>query len=261
MSQASNRFLNKDNVTLAIDLRDSWTNASLSIGTIVKGAAPVFSWPGFFHISGEEAFYLWSGEHSQNSRTFGGPLNALWKFSSDGNGSGAWSQDPFNNMSQISPQSAGMPIRPGEGGCSITLGDTGYHVGGQVWPESDPGINDGVFGFKDTISSFNTTTSSWGKNLKTLIGTTGAIMGASAVSVPATGLENRSLIVLIGGREPGPEANTPAYQNRYYGLDNVTIYDPTINKWFAQRATGDIPNFREDACAVATRGNNNNYEM
>jgi hypothetical protein len=149
-------------------------------------------------------------------------------------------------------------LRPGGTGCSTTLRDTGYYVGGRVWEQSD--VDASPIGyFQNTTTSFNFSSGTWNNERHTSVGSAGTIEGASAGTVSALGLDGRGLMVIIGGRDPGTNASQPLAN--YFELSNVTLYDPYIDKWYAQQASGDIPAVRELFCAVTVRGENGTYEM
>lgn len=66
-------------------------------------------------------------------------------------------------------------------------------------------------------------------------------------------------MIVVGGRDPGTNVSQPPAN--YSAFDNVTLYDPYIDVWYAQKASGDIPASREEFCAVTVRGDNGTYEM
>ena len=186
--------------------------------------------------------------------------DSLWKFTSDDTGNGTWSEEPVNYIPPSSPSSATSQIlfRPGNLGCSTTIGDTGYYVGGRVGQQFDVERSPTGY-FQNTITSFNMSSGLWSNNLITSIGSVGAVVGASAGSITALGLDGRGLLVLIGGRDPGTNVTAPP--TNYYELSNVTLYDPYIDVWYAQQASGDIPSPREQFCTVIVPGDNGTYEM
>jgi hypothetical protein len=229
----------------------------LIIQTVSKSLAPVLNYENFWKDPDGNSCYLWNGELSSDARTFEQSPDSLWKFSSDGAGGGAWSQIPIN-YTMLSSLSQRL-LRPGGTGSGVAIGSTGYYVGGRVWEQSDVDASPTGY-FQNTVTSFNSSSGAWNNELPTRIGSSGTIEGARAVTIPAIGLDERGLMVIIGGRDPGTNVSAPSAN--YFGLDNVTIYDPYIDVWFAQHATGEvIPAIREMFCAVATAGDNGTYEM
>lgn len=253
-----------DNVTLAIDLRTSWTNASVVFREISNEPAPpslneLTLWSDPDGIS----FYVWSGEVSHMGGVYdlgGVPENLLWKFTGDKAGGGIWT-----NSSRPPSSKLRNPIhRPGTFSCAATLGDTVYHIGGLVWAKTDPDVYDIDAYNLDTIISYNTTSGNWRNDLSSQIGSSGKIRGARTGEVSASGLDGRPLMIVIGGYDPwlsGSNWNPKGNALTYVSFDNVTIYDPYIDKWYAQRASGDIPRPRDMFCAVTVRGHNGTYEM
>lgn len=162
----------------------------------------------------------------------------MWKFTSDATGGGAWSEEGINYTTSQSL------LRPGGQDCGITLGEVGYYVGVRVWEEPD--VNASPTGYcQDTITAFNISANTWSSTLKTSIGTEGTIQGASIGTISALGLDKRGLLVLIGGKDPGTNVSDAYYGfSHYFNFSNTTIYDPYIDVWYAQTATGDIPGVR-----------------
>lgn len=145
--------------------------------------------------------------------------------------------------------------------CGITLGEVGYYVGVRVWEQPD--VNASPTGYyQDTITAFNISANTWSNTLKTSIGTEGTIQGASIGTISALGLDKRGLLVLIGGKDPMTNVSDAYYGfSHYFNFSNITIYDPYIDVWYAQTATGDIPGVRESFCMATMQGDNGTYEM
>jgi hypothetical protein len=103
----------------------------------------------------------------------------LWKFTSDGTGGVTWSEVGINYP-------ASQPLLgPGGPGCGITLGETGYYVGGRVSEQSD--VNASPTGYyQDTITMFNISANTWSNALKSRIGAEGTIQGGSIGTISMT---------------------------------------------------------------------------
>ena len=84
------------------------------------------------------------------------------------------------------------------------------------------------------------------------------IQNPGVVNIPALGLDGRGLLIVLGGRDPGP---TPWGPGALTSFKNITIYDTCIGTRYVQHATGDIPGPRERFCAVSIAGDNGTYEM
>ena len=114
--------------------------------------------------------------------------DSLWKFTSDEKGGGTWSQESINfTVPSPAPQRL---LRPGGTGCSTTIDDTGYYVGGRVWEQSDVYASPTGYS-QNTISLFNSSSGIWNNELSTSIGSSGTIEGAAAGAVTACGLDGR----------------------------------------------------------------------
>ena len=113
--------------------------------------------------------------------------------------------------------------------------------------------------WETTVTSFNSSSRIWDDESPVRLNSFGTSVGACAVKVTALGLDQRGLIFIMGGWDPGTVAGE--VPSDYVGFDNVTFYDPYIDIWYAQRATGDIPLPRGHFCAVSVPGDNGTYEM
>lgn len=252
----ANVFCYPDNYTLSIDLRKPWTNSTVVIKIIPKNNAPVLNIDTLWADPDGKSCYLWSGEWSQLIKSPAPSSNSLWKFTSDAEGGGTWSQEPidFSATSHLSQHL----LRPGRLGFGTTIGDVGYQIGGQVWGQSDNNSSPLGF-FTSKITSYNMSSVAWNNDKNTHIGSAVTIGGASAQTLSASSSDGRELMVIFGGRDLGTDVNVQT--TTYFELDSITIYDPYIDVWFSQQATGEIPAIREQFCAVTVRGNNGTYEM
>ena len=182
----------------------------------------------------------------------GPPPNQLWKFAaSNGTGSGAWSQVVTSDLifSELLRRSAGS---------GATIGETGYYIGGQVWPSTDPSITGDDVIPQVGVVSFNSSSETWDNETSVGMNTYGTVRYSKVVTIPALGLDGRGLLITLGGEDPGLALDG---SNTLISLSNITIYDPYIDRWFAQNAVGAIPEARESFCAVAVQGDNGTYEM
>lgn len=184
------------------------------------------------------------------------PPTDLWKFTSNSSGGGVWAQIPVNSETFSSLVRASV-------GSGVSISDTGLYVGGVISGKTthESGTGTDATG----VISFNYTSGIWELDSSLGLGTNGEIVGARAVTIPAFGLDGRGLMVVLGGSDPArdPSLNwgaTPG-NNTMMLLSNITMYDPYIGLWTAQRATGDIPPPREMFCAVSVAGDNGTYEM
>lgn len=151
-------------------------------------------------------------------------------------------------------------MRSGGDGAGVVIGDTAYYVGGRVWPQSDLDASSEGY-FPNTITSFNISSGIWDNSRVTRIGTSSIMGGAQIGTVPAAGLGGRGLIVLVGGGVPGRNNSESVVPGHYFDMNNVTLYDPHLDAWYAQKASGDIPGPRDTFCSVVLPGDNGTYEM
>jgi hypothetical protein len=239
-----------DNFTLSIDLSSSWTNETVIIKPISRSAAPVLNNEVLWKTDANSC-YSWGGEIS-GVVLESPPLNELWKFAaSNGTGIGVWSQIITSDLtfSELLRRSSGS---------GATIGETGYYIGGQVWFLTDPSVTGGDAIPQVGVVSFNSSSETWDNETSVGMNTCGTVRYSKVITIPAFGLDGRGLLITLGGEDPGLASDG---SNTLLSLSNITIYDPYIDRWFAQNAVGAVPEARESFCAVAVQGDNGTYEM
>lgn len=125
-------------------------------------------------------------------------------------------------------------------------------ISGDLRRESDPDVHDYDAYNLDTIISYNTSSETWRNDLASQIGSSGKIRGAETGIIPAFGLDSRRLMIVIGGYDPwlnGASWNPKDELATDISFNNITIYDPYIDKWYAEHVSGDIPKPRDMFCA------------
>lgn len=182
------------------------------------------------------------------------PVDILWRFSSDGAGGGAWSQESISFESSPSPPRLVRPVY----GCSTTIGDVGYYIGGKVTYLSDPNTLPG-YGFSkhDYLIQFLFWYLEWENSCRHR--QLRYKRGIKSCEHSCVGSRRTGLMFILGGRDPGTNATQPPAN--YIAFSNITIYDPYVDRWYAQQAERDIPDSREQFCAVSMPGDNGTYEM
>jgi len=239
-----------DNVTLSIELSTSWTNISVTINIILTDSSvPSLNQGVIWKDPNQTVFYPWAGQVSDIAIDYPPPPLKLWRFAVNGAG-GSWSQVPessttFNTL-----------VRQARG-WGLTVGDTGYYLGGILSSLSDPSAGSTATSMS-MITSLNFTSGAWSKDLRIDLNSQGTVIGQKVLAITALGLDQRDLLVLIGGYDPDCSS---CGNSSYTYFSNITIYDPYIDLWLAQQATGPAPAPREAFCAVAIKGDNGTYEM
>ena len=219
-----------------------------------KGSAPIFNVETLFKTPDDKSCYLWDGEISGLSETPPPPMQ-LWKFSSNSEGGGTWSQ--ISTISEVFYTLTRLSL-----GADLSVGDTGLYLGGYSWDNAFP--HQQGFTLSPALVTYNYTSQGWVSESSIGIGCCGEVVGARAVTIPAFGLDGRELMFVLGGFDPLQEAfiwNSGLSPNHSIPFSNITIYDPYIGAWFAQRASGDVPPPSQLFCAVSVQGDNGTYEM
>lgn len=140
-----------------LDLTTAWTNASVPIVAISKDSATALNDKILWTTPDGKQAYLWGGDLSALTIYSGeqAPPAELWRFSTDGTGSGSWSQ--------VAPESTfSVPVRQ-ESGSSTSIKDAGYYIGGDSSQNSDPSLEGKPVVPQSGLTSFNFTSGSWGK--------------------------------------------------------------------------------------------------
>ncbi|GME64137.1 Kelch repeat protein [Neofusicoccum parvum] len=248
-----------NNVTLSIDLRRSWTNATVQLTAIDRGDTPVLIFPNLWPDAASASFYLWSGMAAPD-RTV--PNLGLWKFAADGSGGGTWGK-----VGQADLATFNSLTRPA-GGYAAVQGDAAYCAGGFHSSATDPAVDTADEIPVPGIVVYNFTSGAWTNGSSPTGGFTphGTEMWGKAASVPfntRTG-GGGGLLVFVGG-ESGSQT---ALSNRvgYLDLDTVAVFDPARRAWYSQVATGDVPSQRDGFCLVGAQdvtaaGANGSYEL
>ncbi|KAI4272136.1 MAG: hypothetical protein LQ337_005505 [Flavoplaca oasis] len=234
------------NVTLSIDMRTSWTNDTVSIRSIDKGAAPNLNkqilWPStdnqtFFAFGGEQGHYDGLGPDP--------PDVSCWQFTADGDGGGLW------DMFSPADDSVFHQLTRPDSASGATVGNTGFILKGVASARTSPETlyYSGRVPIPGIVS-FNITSNLWQNDtMPQYIENLSAPEGLLA-SVDAFGTDG--LLVTTG---LALDADNPP------SFNNITIYDPSDKSWHAQTATGQIPAARSLACTVSAKGDNGTYEL
>lgn len=109
------------NKTLAIDLRQSWTNETVQFIETTKGNSPALTYPSLWP-DGNGSFYMWAGAAATSARI---PALGLWEFTTDASGSGEWLQQSPRNATEFN-----QLTRPVAGYSGVVAG-AGFYLGGQ----------------------------------------------------------------------------------------------------------------------------------
>jgi hypothetical protein len=201
---------------------------------------------------------LWVDDSASTLHAYGGELSWLtnetpqplqpWKFIADDQGGGQWTQGKVTSDSDYTPL-----VHPASG--SHTYGNgVGYwfggHIGEKTWPRRNWYPVSGLVTYNMSSNTWsNLSTAGYGEHLVT--------HHSVAHFVPDYG--DAGLVLWMGGIDSSDTAITDSDPPR--SLGTITMYDPKSGKWFHQRATGTVPEWRTRACAVGVKGENGTYEM
>ncbi|KAL8632441.1 hypothetical protein Q9189_001816 [Teloschistes chrysophthalmus] len=211
-----------DNDTLTLDMSKSWTNNTVTYGSINKTAASEDGVPdlndGFlFPAADNQSFFQFGGETNWLFHSWLSPPTAAYQFTLSGQALATTMDNTFFIL-------GGM-----EG--SHSAQSTMYDIkGGDNVPQG------GVVAFNTTAGKW--TNSSMPAHLVRPHGRNG-MLGALPTFGP------RGLLLAAGTGTVDGEA--PNYQN-------ITLYEPDHKTWHYQIATGDIPKGRDGGCNVGIAG-------
>jgi hypothetical protein len=227
-------------ITILIDMRKSWTNASV----------PYVVAPSHGAILGDEI--LWPANDNKTCYSFGGstthiwnawlsPPVTMWQFALNSSGGGSWSEFTPTDSSGWK-----TIMRP-DLAAGTTLENTGYIIGGQANDHTSSetmGLGGSVFPLGG-IASYNMTTNRWFNDTAP----------ANVTNVFLEAVTNFGPAGLLVSAGFGNESNIPDI------VTNVSIYEPIGKSWHTQSTTGEAPKTREWACTTGLRGDNGTYEM
>ena len=240
-----------DSYTHSIDLSHSWTNVSVEISQIPKGA-PLLDYGALWTDQSQDTIYAYDGGISKLSYQPGDQLpgNQLWALKTsgdDGSGNaGGWQQvQTTGNFSTLSAIQQG----------SYTSGnDLGFAFGGYQWTPGADATSFGVEDYLPGIIMYNMTSQSW-------FNVTGGFdyqlgsRGEASHYVPTFG--PAGLVLLFGGER----ADSNNDLSSFVSFDNVFVYEPLSQRWDLQAVTGDKPPPSQAPCVAGVQGDNGTYEV
>ncbi|TGJ82613.1 hypothetical protein E0Z10_g6154 [Xylaria hypoxylon] len=176
------------------------------------------------------SLYTWGGFTSNDSS----PSQALWQFTADGSGGGAWTQvtqRDYLNFSKLK----------GTFGSAFTQSkdeNPGYATPGLV--------------------SYNFRTGSWDNTTTTTTsyGGYGTSLNARAEYAP---FGPNGLLLFLGGAETPVDATNDSFVETSW--NTISMVDPVTKKWHKQTTTGTKPLTIESHCSVGKKGPNGTYEI
>lgn len=214
------------NSTLSIDISKSWTTSDVVIRSILKPTSAKSN-VALWTDKAAGVFYSWGGKFP-----FGANMikNALWKFTPDGSGGGAWSQEEPTNPTLFNA------LHPSEYGAFAYTNDTGILIGGLAtgWTEQYRAKTQTLPG----MVTYNMKTKVW-QNGTTNFSPFNTLAQASAHFVPSFG--DHGLVLVLGGHTPAVVGEPDIPTTPFHNLQNLTLFDPETKKTYWQIATGSIP--------------------
>lgn len=243
-------IMSEANSTYSIDVSSSWTNATVAIKQIDKTINDRrINSPNLWPASDTSSFYSYNGYVTHIGNDYlDAPPNRLYKFTSDGTGSGQWSEDDRNYTANsnfanlVRTMDAASACGP----------DTCYAVGGQRSWNTDIGINDSEIVPAAGIISYNLISRQWFND--SLIGSTfkGPWVEGQLFFTDVAGSEG--VLIAIGGviiSSADENSITLSFGYAY-------IYDIATKIWYQQTTGGDVPPLPVTSkyCTVGVKGDN-----
>ncbi|KAI1421022.1 hypothetical protein F5Y12DRAFT_67382 [Xylaria sp. FL1777] len=234
--------------TWSINMTESWTNDTVQLRSIPK-AAPLLSKQIHWTDPSAESLYTWGGFTSDGSS----PSQALWRFSPDGSGGGAWAQVTQRDYLDFSRLK-------GTFGSAFTQAEgVGYSFGGAVMKSSDGSVAKSIPGYATPgLVSYNFQTGVWDNTTVTMAsyGGYGTSLNARAEYVP---FGPNGLLMLLGGAETPVDATNDTIVEILW--NRISMVDPVTKKWHTQTTSGTKPPTIESHCSVGVPGPNGTYEI
>ncbi|MCJ1239231.1 hypothetical protein MMC14_007225 [Varicellaria rhodocarpa] len=241
------------NITFAIDLSKNWTNSTLDLITTVRPSdALALNYQSLWWSKQNNIVYCFGGERSYANRVVDAiitPLESIWGFSVDGHGSGAWNE-------VLGPISSPFPpnIIRSAGAATATDDQIGYSLGGFASLGTTPEIQSASEAFNvPGMLSFSFANLSLTNSSNTGYANDQAPKSGSLLQVPMYGVDG--ILVAMGGLYPNSGVSPS-------GFNNISIYDTHTGNWYSQTASGDIPEPRQEFCAVGIQDDTDStYEI
>lgn len=230
------------NVTLSIDLSESWKTKDVTMQSISRPAdTPVMFNQAILTDESSGTFYVWGGFVSWFASL---PGSSLWKFTANADGGGSWNRETPNNPDTF------VNLDRVENGVYVSTPGAGFVFGGRSTDRTTSKPSGNVKGFV----SFDFNTRSWQEHSEAPYSPDGTLWGAAAIYVPTFG--PNGLVFLLGGMSRREEEGAG-----YIEFRRVHFFDPVTKEWFSQSTTGDIPGARHQFCVGGAPGANGTYDM
>ncbi|KAL9583210.1 MAG: hypothetical protein Q9212_002840 [Teloschistes hypoglaucus] len=246
-------YVDGDNDTLTLDMSKSWTNNTVTYGSINKTAAAKDGVPdlndGFlFPAADNQSFFQFGGETNWLFNSWLSPPTAAYQFTLSGQGNGSWSV--FNSGGDSGINNITRPTRA----LAATVDNTFFILGGMEDSHSAQSTMYDIEG-SDTVPqggvvAFNTTVGKW----------TNSSMPAHLVR-PHGHNGMLGALPTFGPRGLLLAAGTGTIDGAAPNYQNITLYEPDQKTWHYQKATGDIPKGRDGGCNVGIAGDDGTYQI
>lgn len=232
------------NATLSLPLTETWTNDSVTLRSIAK-AAPAQDQQVLWSDPANSAFYTWGGM----TAWFGAAAeNAIWKFTADGSGGGAWSEVSVSNV--VAWSNAIRTV----GSAYATVNGVGYAVGGEATTGSDQSVSGTSLAVQGVVS-FDSAAREWNNASSAGLGANGTTFSGRLEYAP---FGPSGFLVLLGG---SAAAVGPISEYEQIEWSSLWVMNLENNTWYEQAVTGTKPTKREGHCTVGVQGPNGTYEM
>ena len=240
------------NSTLAIDLSSSFSTSSdnngVQIQKIDKGSCPNFDNIHFWTDVAANTVYAYGGTFSPlnpwvDSTTV--PLESIWYFAPSADG-GTW-----QSSGQSSPVFDSI-TRPCQG--SVASGAIGgFNLGGYADRGTSQKIDTDEWVPVPGLQFYNFTSKEWFNYSATAYTPYGTAAWSGTVYVPTWG--PAGLLVAFGGQT---SFNLSTFMDgaAYLPMSDISLFDPSTQLWYHQKATGESPTQRDRFCVVGINGGN-----
>ena len=234
------------NSTLAINLSSSFSTSSQNNGVqiqqIDKGSCPNFDNIRFWTDVAANTVYAYGGTFSPLNPWVGSttiPLESFWSFTPSADG-GIW-----QSLDQSSPVFDSI-TRPWQG--SVASGAIGgFNLGGMANGYTSQKTDIGGTIPIPGLQFYNFTSKEWFNNSATAYTPYGTAAWSGTVYVPTWG--PAGLLVAFGG-QTSDNLSTFVDGTTYFPMSNISLFNPSTQLWYHQKATGDVPTQRDRFCVV-----------
>ncbi|TLD32866.1 hypothetical protein PspLS_00124 [Pyricularia sp. CBS 133598] len=256
-----------ENRTFAISLTKSWTKSSIDMNTvgqvndayreIATSDMAVWTRPD------NKQLLFWGGYSETAGGNQGSKNASIRTYTPDSSGkNGKWDSGPSYPIDTLSKER----IYRTWGGSWTQCNGYGFHLGGIVDRTSDSSFtSDDKQQALSGLVIYDLVAGTWRNRSSEGFGegrSAGKSIMGSAACMPTLGTDGKGIVVFVGGSNTDRVDSSWKDSKNLLPTEKITFYDIGSDKFYTQKASGDIPTPRFGACVVAAKAKDSRtYEI